>query len=55
MRIVPRLPKSLRLPVVGLDISDRTFKFVKFRKEKKRFSIDFYGQGSIPDGVVVSG
>ena len=52
---MPRLPKSLRLPVVGLDISDRTFKFVKFRKEKKRFSIDFYGQGSIPDGVVVSG
>lgn len=44
-----------RIPVLGLDISDRTAKYLKFSSLHKRPVIDFFGEFDIPEGLIVNG
>ncbi|MBX4216122.1 pilus assembly protein PilM [Candidatus Parcubacteria bacterium] len=43
------------MPAVGLDISDKSIRFLGFRKEKGAFRIDRYAERSLPAGIVVAG
>lgn len=45
----------VEVPVAGLDISDRSVKYLKFRPETKEGEIEFFGEASIPEGIVVGG
>lgn len=50
-----RPPKQLEATILGLDISDRTFKYVELKKGKTGREIARYGKGTIPEGVIVQG
>lgn len=39
----------------GLDISDRTLKFVRLAPRRRGFAIDAFGEIEIPEGVIVDG
>ncbi len=45
----------LRLPVVGIDFSDRTFKYLKFKILGANVEVDYFGEVGIPEGVIVDG
>ena len=53
--VFSKLPKALDLPLIGLDMSDNTFKYVKLRKERYGYEVDFYGSEFIKEGAMVSG
>lgn len=53
-KILTWLDSFLRLPVIGLDISDRSAKYVKF-VPGKRVAVDFFGEIEIPKGIVADG
>ena len=44
----------VRLPAAGIDISDRTVKYLKFSSGRK-LDFDFWGEISIPQGLVENG
>lgn len=58
-------PSWLELPVIGLDISDRSFKYLKLESPKSweheaedprsLRRIAYYGEAEVPDGVVTGG
>ncbi len=48
-------PKFLAQPVIGLDVSDRSLKYIKLTPDRKNFTVDFFGEQSIPVGFVDSG
>ena len=52
---IKRLPRQLQFPVIGLDISDHTFKYVGLIKKANKYEIDFFGRGFIPEGIITSG
>ncbi|PIR59558.1 MAG: hypothetical protein COU68_04955, partial [Candidatus Pacebacteria bacterium CG10_big_fil_rev_8_21_14_0_10_45_6] len=49
------LPRYFVATPIGLDISDRSFKYVKLRNTKQGTRIDFFGEGEIPEGVIKEG
>lgn len=49
------LPKRLTASILGLDISDRTFKYVELKNGKTGREIARFGKGLIPEGVIVQG
>ncbi len=53
-QILKSVTPFLQPQIVGLDISDRTFKFFKFKTSNK-ISIDYFGRAEIPAGVVENG
>lgn len=54
-RIAERIDQWIRLPVVGLDLSDRSVKILGFRKRHGRFAVDFFSETAIPEGFIVKG
>jgi type IV pilus assembly protein PilM len=48
-------PAYLKLPIFALDISDRSFKYIKFKETPRGQHIDDYGSEPLPDGLVASG
>ena len=49
------VPKLLNMQSVGLDISDRSVKYVSLKKTKNSVRINTYGRQEIPAGIVESG
>lgn len=53
------IPKFLKMPIFGLDISDESVKYLRFGFDKKCSSdgwrIDFYGEKMIPPGIILNG
>lgn len=49
------LPRYLRMPSVGLDISDKSIRFLGFKERKGKLRIDRYAEEKLPEGVVVQG
>ncbi|MBI2054928.1 MAG: type IV pilus assembly protein PilM [Candidatus Sungbacteria bacterium] len=47
--------RLLSVPIVGLDISDRTVKFIRFSRHRLRVKVESYGSVAIEEGVVVGG
>lgn len=52
--VVQWADRFIRLPVAGLDISDRTIKYVKF-SDRRGAEIESFGEKEIADGVIVDG
>ncbi len=48
-------PKYLLMPAVGIDISDRSFKFVELLDDLDHLRLGRYGGQIIPDGLIKSG
>jgi type IV pilus assembly protein PilM len=48
-------PKVVALRAVGIDISDRSVKFITLERKRACFSVVGYGTYAIPEGVVVGG
>ncbi len=48
-------PSYLQLPIFGLDISDRSFKYIKLAKAARGFYVEDYGDGAFPAGLVANG
>ena len=58
MRFLSKLfpaPDYLTMPSYGLDLSDRTLKFMKFKRAKDGLRIEHYGSKIIQEGFIVSG
>ncbi|MDO8554962.1 MAG: type IV pilus assembly protein PilM [bacterium] len=49
------LPKYLRMPAVGIDISDRSIKYIEFKKHKNEFRLHKFGERKIEEGVIIGG
>lgn len=47
--------RLMSVPIVGLDISDRTVKFIRFSQRRLRIKVEAYGSVAIEEGVVVGG
>ncbi len=52
--IIHRISNLLRFPVVGLDISDRSLKFLKLAINKT-IEFEAFGETEIPEGVIIEG
>lgn len=48
-------PSYLRMPAIGIDISDRSFKYIELKKNKDLFLVARHGTKIIPEGIVESG
>ena len=48
-------PDYLLMPAVGLDISDRSIKFVELERKNGGFSISKFGSRNLPQGIIESG
>ncbi|TSC79305.1 MAG: type IV pilus assembly protein PilM [Parcubacteria group bacterium Gr01-1014_29] len=48
-------PTYLKLPIFGLDISDRAFKYMKFKETPRNLHVDDFGIEPLPVGLVDSG
>jgi len=53
-RIFPP-PKFLKMPAIGLDISDESIHFVELKESKGGFTISNFGKKDIPKNVIESG
>ncbi len=49
------VPKYLKMPAVGLDVSDRSFKYVELSEKRGQFLVSRFGTRIIPEGIVESG
>lgn len=49
------MPRYFSVDPVGIDISDRSFKYVKLSGSEGNRTIDFYGEGEIPEGAIKEG
>lgn len=49
------MPDYLRMPAIGIDISDRSFKYIELKKNKDLFLVARHGTKIIPEGIVESG
>ena len=52
--VLNKILHRLRIPVIGLDISDRTFKFMKL-KVNGRIEFESFGETDIPAGIIEEG
>ncbi|MEK7647297.1 MAG: pilus assembly protein PilM [Patescibacteria group bacterium] len=48
-------PKYLSIPSVGLDLSDRSFKYVALSKTRHGVRVEKYGKVAVPQGIIESG
>lgn len=48
-------PAYLTMPAVGIDISDRSVKFLEFNRRRGQIELGAFGERKIPAGVVVDG
>jgi len=48
-------PKWLEIPAFGLDISDRSFKFVELRAQNGRLALGRFGRKAVGEGILQSG
>lgn len=53
-RVVQWADRFIRLPVAGLDISDRSVKYVKFSRVRAG-ELEVYGEKEIAEGIIVEG
>lgn len=53
-RILNLVDPFIRLPVIGLDISDLTVKYLKFGS-RGSLTFDFWGEINIPEGIIADG
>src|SRR3989344_1276583 len=49
------IPRYLKIPALGLDISDRSLKYVELEKKNGAMSVSRFGQRLIPDGIIERG
>lgn len=49
------MPNYLRMPAVGLDISDRSLKYLSLRRARKKISIESFGNKPMNPGLIESG
>ncbi|MDP3958350.1 MAG: pilus assembly protein PilM [bacterium] len=49
------LPRYLKMPSVGLDISDKSIRFIGFKEKKGALRIDRFAEEKLPTGIVVRG
>lgn len=54
-RILQHTRPLTRVPILGLDISDRSAKFFAFRLHSTGISVNTYGDVIIPEGIIESG
>lgn len=52
--VLRKVSNLLRVPVVGLDVSDRSFKFLKLAFDRK-IEFEAFGESDIPSGVIEEG
>ena len=52
--IVRWAERFIRLPVIGLDISDRSVKYAKLAAGRKA-AFEFFGEAEIPEGIITEG
>ena len=48
-------PKYLDFPVVGLDVSDRSIKYVELKETRDGLRLKRYGEKNLPAGTIVAG
>ncbi|MBU1160176.1 type IV pilus assembly protein PilM [Patescibacteria group bacterium] len=48
-------PRYLRAPAVGIDVSDRSLKYVELKNNKGNFSVFRYGTRVMPENIIESG
>ena len=48
-------PKYLQMPAVGIDISDRSLKFVEVLEKKGELRLGRFGKRTLPPGLIQSG
>ena len=48
-------PAYLKLPTFGLDISDRSFKYITFKAMPQGFRVEHHHTGEIPAGLITNG
>src|SRR3989344_6176172 len=48
-------PEYLEMPVIGLDISDRSFKFLSFTRSDGKIRLDKFGKKDMPEGIIAAG
>ncbi len=53
-RIAQWADRFIRLPVIGLDISDRSIKYVKLAVGRK-VVFEFFGEVEVPEGIIAQG
>jgi len=53
-KILKWVDSFIRLEAAGLDISDRSVKYLKFRQDTK-LGFDFFGEFDVPEGVIEKG
>lgn len=49
------VPARVSMPSIGLDISDRSIKFVELLPARGRFSVGRYATKEIPEGIIMGG
>ena len=47
--------KPFSFPAIGVDISDESFKYMRFADIEKRRAIGFFGDHDLPSGLIVEG
>ena len=53
-RVVKWVDRIIRSPVIGLDISDRSIKYVGL-KQGQTVAIELFGEMEVPEGIIVAG
>jgi type IV pilus assembly protein PilM len=48
-------PEYLEMPVIGLDISDRSLKFLSFKRVNGKIRLDKFGKKDMPEGIIAGG
>lgn len=49
------VPHALSMPATGLDISDHSVKYLRFREGRQGREVDVFGEVALPPGAVVAG
>lgn len=49
------LPGYLRMPAAGIDISDRSIKYVELKKHENEFRLRKFGEQTIEEGIIAGG
>lgn len=54
-RIGTLLGPAIQIPAIGLDISDRSIKYVKIRSRGETLEIESFGELEVPEGAIANG
>ena len=49
------IPSFLRLPIYAFELSDRSYKYLRFKKTRGGVILDNFGEGEIAPGVIERG